>query len=141
MEDLGWIGTVVCLTLGAGISVVVNRYLKYGFLVWFFVIVFLAMVNSLLYGWDSLWIGSLSLWLPLLFVHGIMYGLVDYHKDSNKASKVFEVRLKVRGRNLVLGNIRRGVSVMASAGSGKTESVIYGLLGHFQQEGFSGGHP
>ena len=39
---------------------------------------------------------------------------------------------------MVLSNIRRGISVMASAGSGKTESVIHGLLQHFRQQRFSG---
>lgn len=116
----------------------VNRFLKYGFVIWVLGIVLLAVANGLILEWGGLLRESLSLWLPLFFVHVVIYGLVDYYKDDKKPSKVFEVKMKVRGRPLVLGNIRRGVSVMASAGSGKTESVIYNFLKHFQKEHFSG---
>ena len=124
MENLGWIGIVFGMVVGGGISVVVNRFLKYGFVIWVLGIVLLAMANGLVGGWDGFIKGSLTLWLPLFFVHVVIYGLVDYYKDNQKPSKVFEVKMRVKGRPLVLGNIRRGVSVMASAGSGKTESVI-----------------
>lgn len=89
-------------------------------------------------GWDHFLRDVLIPRLPILFAHVVIFGLVDNYKDNKKTSKVFEVRMKVRGRPLVLGNIRRGVSVMASAGSGKTESVIYGFLDHFKKEVFSG---
>ncbi len=138
MEQLGWTGIVVCLLLWGGISAVAVRYLKHGFIIGTVFIVVLAMATAWLQYWDVFLEGALSLWLPLFFVHTVIFGLVDHHKDSNQPSKVFEVKLKVRGRRLVLGNIRRGISVMASAGSGKTESVIYGLLQHFRKERFSG---
>lgn len=138
MENLGWIEIVICLVIGGGISYLANRYLKYGFVIWFLGIVLLTVANGLLWGWDGLLRESLSLWLPLFFIHVVIYGLVDHNKDHKKPSKIFEVKMKVKGRSLVLGNIRRGVSVMASAGSGKTESVIYNFLKHFQKEHFSG---
>jgi type IV secretory pathway TraG/TraD family ATPase VirD4 len=138
MENLGWIGMVSGLLIGGGVSFVANSYLKYGFVIWALGIVLLAVANGFLWGWDDLLKGSLILWLPMVFVHVVIYGLVDHNKDDKKPSKVFEVKLKVRGRPLVLGNIRRGVSVMASAGSGKTESVIHGFLKHFKKEGFAG---
>ncbi|MBW8241869.1 MAG: type IV secretory system conjugative DNA transfer family protein [Allomuricauda sp.] len=138
MEHMGWIEIGIGLLLGGGVSFLANRYLKYGF---FYVVVGL-LVLVVLIGWILSWevlLGqALSLWIPLFFLHTVIYGLVDHHKDTGKLPKVFEVRLKVRGRPLVLGNIRRGISVMASAGSGKTESVIYGLLQHFRQQRFSG---
>ncbi|WP_306014337.1 MULTISPECIES: type IV secretory system conjugative DNA transfer family protein [unclassified Allomuricauda] len=138
MEHMGWIEIGIGLLLGGGISVVANRYLKYGFFYVMGVWMVLVISDGGIQGWDILLKQSLVLWIPLFFVHSIIYGLVDYHKDTVKPSKVFEVKLKVKGRPLVLGNIRRGVSVMASAGSGKTESVIYGFLKHFKQQGFSG---
>jgi len=136
--ELGWKFIVLGLLSGMGISYLVNRFVKYGFVIVIYIVVVLALVSGFTWNWDSFLTGALYLWLPLLFVHVIIYGLVDYHKDARKPSKVFEVRMKVRGRPLVLGNIRRGISVMASAGSGKTESVIYGLLQHFRKERFSG---
>lgn len=138
MEGLGWIEIVSGIVIGGGISGLVNRFLKYGFVIWSLGIVLLAVANGLLCGWDDLIKGSLALWLPLFFVHVVIYSLVNHYKDDRKPSKVFEVKMKVKGRPLVLGNIRRGVSVMASAGSGKTESVIYNFLKHFQKEHFSG---
>ncbi len=138
MENIGWVEIVFGIVIGAGISAVVNRFLKYGFVIWFLGIVLLALANGLLWGWDEFIKGSLVHWLPLFFVHVVIYGLVDHYKDDKKPSKVFEVKMKVKGRPLVLGNIRRGVSVMASSGSGKTESVIYNFLKHFQKEHFSG---
>ncbi|RIV69380.1 type IV secretory system conjugative DNA transfer family protein [Flagellimonas aequoris] len=138
MEDLKWVEIVVCLVVGGGISVMANRYLRHGFVIWALGIVLLAMANHLILGWDDFLTGSLTLWLPILFVHVVIYGLVDHHKDDRRPPKIFEVKMKVKGRPLVLGNIRRGVSVMASAGSGKTESVIYNFLKHFQKENFSG---
>ena len=134
MVGLGWIGIVSGLLIGGGVSFVVNRFLKYGFVIWFLGIVLLALANGLLWGWDDFIKGSLALWLPLFFAHVVIYGLVDHYKDNKKPSKVFEVKMKVKGRPLVLGNIRRGVSVMASAGSGKTESVIYNFLKHFRKQ-------
>lgn len=138
MGDLGWIGIVVGWVLGGGVSFVVNRYLKYGYVYFVGVLSLMVLTSAWIQQWVVFLNGSLTLWLPLFFVHTVIFGLVDYYKDSDKPSKVFVVKLKVRGRALVLGNIRRGISVMASAGSGKTESIIYGLLQHFRKERFSG---
>lgn len=138
MENLGWMEIGVCLIIGGGLSFLANRYIKYGTVLMLGLIVAMAMVSWIFWGWASFLETSLWLWLPLLFVHTVSYALVDYYRATHKPSKVFEVKLKVKGRPLVLGNIRRGVSVMASAGSGKTESVIYGFLKHFSQQGFSG---
>ncbi|KAB7531711.1 type IV secretion system DNA-binding domain-containing protein [Flagellimonas olearia] len=126
------------VVIGGSISFVANRYLKYGFVIWALVMMVLVMVTAWTWGRDDFLKGALTLWLPMVFIHVIIYGLVDYHKTERKPSKVFEVKMKVLGRPLVLGNIRRGVSVMASAGSGKTESVIYNFLRHFRKENFSG---
>lgn len=138
MENMGWIEIGIGLLLGGWVSFLANRYLKYGFFYVVAGLLVLVVLIGWILGWEVLLEQALSLWIPLFFLHTVIYGLVNHHKDTGKPSKVFEVRLKVGGRALVLGNIRRGVSVMASAGSGKTESVIYGLLQHFSQQRFSG---
>jgi len=138
MEEMVGLHSVGLVVLGGGISFGLNRYVKYGYVYFIGILVIAVLITAWAKYWNGVLIGSLTLWLPLFFVHTVIYGLVDYHRDTPKKSKVFEVKLKVRGRPLVLGNIRRGVSVMASAGSGKTESIIYGLLGHFRKERFSG---
>lgn len=138
MEDLGWIQLLAALLVGGGISYGAVRYVKYGF-VWLFLgLVLMALVTLMVLNRELFLQTLLALWLPMLFLHTVIYGLTEEGDGPHKQPKVFEVKLKVRGRPLVLGNIRRGVSVMASAGSGKTESVIYGFLQHFQKEGFSG---
>ncbi|AWX43642.1 hypothetical protein HME9304_00633 [Flagellimonas maritima] len=138
MEDIGWIQIMVALSFGSGISYAAIRFVKYGGAVVPLILVLLATINWALWGMEGLLKGLMLLWAPLLFIHTVIFGLVGSGDESQKESKVFQVKLKVRGRPLVLGNIRRGVSVIASAGSGKTESVIYGFLTHFQKEDFSG---
>lgn len=138
MGDYGWIQLVAALLIGGGISYGAVRYMKYGF-VWVSLGLVLMVIGMVAVLERELLLQTiLTLWLPLLFLHTIIYALTGKGEGSSKTSKVFEVKLKVRGRSLVLGNIRRGVSVMASAGSGKTESVIYGFLEHFRKQGFSG---
>ena len=46
--------------------------------------------------------------------------------------------MKVERGEVVLENIRRGICITGAAGSGKTESVVYNLLQHFQNHSFSG---
>jgi len=129
---------IMVVMLGAGVSFMAVRYVKHGFVIMLLVIVLLAVTQGMIWGWEELLKGLMALWTPLLFIHTVIFGWVGSGDEPQRQSKVFEVKLKVRGRPLVLGNIRRGVSVMASAGSGKTESVIYGFLEHFKKEGFAG---
>lgn len=51
---------------------------------------------------------------------------------------VFHVTLPHRKGKIHLENIRRGVSIIGAAGSGKTESIIALFLQHFSRNGFSG---
>jgi type IV secretory pathway TraG/TraD family ATPase VirD4 len=46
--------------------------------------------------------------------------------------------MKLSKGRLLLENIRRGIAIIGAAGSGKTESVVYPLLQHFNQWNFSG---
>ncbi|MFD2586076.1 type IV secretory system conjugative DNA transfer family protein [Croceitalea marina] len=79
----------------------------------------------------------LGLVCPLLLVHVVFY--VFLHKDSGQEKLTpFTAVLQHQKGKLVLRNIRRGISIIASAGSGKTESVVAPLLHHFAQHGFSG---
>ncbi|MBC31433.1 MAG: mobilization protein [Muricauda sp.] len=88
---------------------------------------------------------SLAIWAklllyvacPLLLVTVVLY--VFKTKDHAKEGKdAFTVTLTLRKGKLVLENIRRGVSIIGAAGSGKTESVVAQFLHHFAQNGFSG---
>jgi len=118
-------------------SFLLIRYSKHGF--------FLAILL-----WGLLWIqGSAGkglyvvsksvLWLccPMLLISTLLFGIVS-KKGNTGANKKFKMVLRLRSGKLVLENIRRGISVIASAGSGKTESITYGLLQHFQKYQFCG---
>jgi len=58
----------------------------------------------------------------------------DIVKDKDE----FGVNLPHKKGILHLENIRRGISIIGAAGSGKTESVITQFLIHFTKKGFSG---
>lgn len=74
---------------------------------------------------------------PTLFVGAVLYGLF-YGEKKEQIHKKYKVRFKLKSGNFKVDNIRRGASVIGSAGSGKTESVVYNFLQHFSRNGFCG---
>lgn len=74
---------------------------------------------------------------PILFVGAVLYGLF-YGEKKEQIHKKYKVRFKLKNGNFKIDNIRRGASIIGSAGSGKTESVVYNFLQHFSQNGFCG---
>ncbi len=75
--------------------------------------------------------------IPLLFISTILY--VFFHQErSMNTDKKYQVRFKLRYGGFQIENIKRGVSIIGSAGSGKTESVIYNFLQHFSKHQFCG---
>ena len=75
--------------------------------------------------------------VPMLFVGTILYALLSRGKGS-AIHKRYQVHFKLRSGRFKIGNIRRGASIIGSAGSGKTESVVYNFLKHFSQYDFCG---
>ena len=84
-----------------------------------------------------LW-SMLHLLLPLALIDLILYGVVSEDNDTAKPHKKYRVRLPTKSGTLELKNIRRGASIIGSAGSGKTESVVYNFMKHFGRYHFSG---
>ena len=86
----------------------------------------------------SLVFRALYLVCPLTLINAGMY--VFLHKtDTPKNGDIkYRVNFPSTKGNFKLENIKRGASVIGSAGSGKTESVVYGFLKHFRKEGFCG---
>lgn len=64
--------------------------------------------------------------------------LEGYGHGNKRISKKFQVHFKLKFRTFKIENIKRGVSIIGSAGSGKTESVVYNLLQHFSKYNFCG---
>lgn len=75
--------------------------------------------------------------IPIVFISTIMY--VFFHEErSMTADKKYRVKFKLKNGKFHIENIKRGASIIGSAGSGKTESVIYNFLQHFSTHNFCG---
>mgnify|MGYP001226020612 CR=1 FL=1 len=137
MDNIITLKIVWTFLCAIALSSALIRYLKYGFLLGMVGWLLLVIIAGIVKEWSFVLEWMPLIGLPLLLIHILLFALVDHQSSSKKSSKRFEVRLRVRGRTLVLDNIRRGVSVMASAGSGKTEmliSIAYNAL--LQASGF-----
>jgi hypothetical protein len=84
-------------------------------------------------------IATISLYLgcPLILSNTVLYVFVPKKEISN-IEKKYQVHFKTQNGTFKINNVKRGVSVIGAAGSGKTESVVYNLLEHFSQNSFCG---
>ncbi|MDL5512641.1 type IV secretion system DNA-binding domain-containing protein [Arenibacter sp. M-2] len=75
---------------------------------------------------------------PLMLVNIGLYVFLHKTENSQHGDRKYQVNFASKKGNFKLDNIKRGASVIGSAGSGKTESVVYGFLKHFRKESFCG---
>ena len=75
--------------------------------------------------------------VPILFLCTVLYALLS-GQGNGGTDKKYKVRFKVNNGRFTAQNIRRGASVIGSAGSGKTQSVVYNFLQHFSAYRFCG---
>ncbi|MGB3342802.1 MAG: type IV secretion system DNA-binding domain-containing protein [Aequorivita sp.] len=75
--------------------------------------------------------------VPLLFIGIVLYAFL-HQDESTKRDKKYKVYFKLRWGKFKIDNLKRGASIIGSAGSGKTESVIYNFLQHFSTHQFCG---
>lgn len=75
--------------------------------------------------------------VPLLSLAIIFYAFYD-SEPKGKTDKKYQVKFPTKSGTFKIDNIKRGASIIGSAGSGKTESVVYGFLKHFRENGFCG---
>ncbi|MCM4156392.1 type IV secretion system DNA-binding domain-containing protein [Gramella sp. AN32] len=105
-----------------------------------FIINFLMLGTLVFYLSEETRLIMVALYLacPLILINIGMYVFLhktDKHKNGNAK---YQVNFATTKGNFKLDNIKRGASIIGSAGSGKTESVVYGFLKHFQEESFCG---
>jgi len=80
-----------------------------------------------------------SKWLlPLQLISFLFFIAIAKEIDNDTIHPRYRVRFLLENGILQLKNIRRGISIIGSAGSGKTESVVYSFLKHFCQHQFCG---
>jgi len=79
----------------------------------------------------------LSVFIPTVLGNTLFY--IFFQKEAATSIKEkYKVNFKLKRGALTIDNIKRGASVIGSAGSGKTESVIYNFLQHFSKYSFCG---
>lgn len=83
------------------------------------------------------WIASTLTILPLLLISTIIYGISDFITHEKLPEK-YRVKFSLAAGSLRIQNLRRGVSITGSAGSGKTESVVYNFIRHLHKHQFCG---
>ncbi len=74
--------------------------------------------------------------VPTLFLCTVLY--VFLSASGSMTDKKYRVQFKVKSGRFQIDNVKRGASVIGSAGSGKTESVVHNFLRHFSQYSFCG---
>jgi hypothetical protein len=98
-----------------------------GFLMILYVVIILFLhVNIIKFG--------LFIIVPSLVI-GLGIGLLD---DTGKKDELWDCEFGTSKGKRFVKNVKRGVLIFGSAGSGKTESPIYVLLKHFAQKDFTG---
>ncbi len=73
---------------------------------------------------------------PVLLL-GTAIEVFTQRSDEDVQSK-YQVDFETHKGHFTIENIKRGASVIGSAGSGKTESVVYQFLRHFKKNGYCG---
>lgn len=129
------ITTLLIIGLASIVFYAMFRVSRYAFLL------NIAMLSVLVfYISDVNELTSILLYLvcPLLLINIGFYVFLHKTNSTKNGSSKYQVNFATNKGNFKLDNIKRGASIIGSAGSGKTESVVYGFLKHFRKEGFCG---
>jgi hypothetical protein len=101
-------------------------------------IILLSIIVFYIYEGNELVSILLYLVCPLLLINTGLYVFLHKTENPQNGGNKYQVNFATTKGNFKLANIKRGASVIGAAGSGKTESVVYGFLKHFRNEGFCG---
>ena len=125
------------LTIGLTSALFYGLYLvsKYAFLANSLLLFALAYF---LQPWNNLVLILLNVVCPLLLINTALYVFLHKKEVPKNGDVRYQINFATTKGNFKLDNIKRGASIIGSAGSGKTESVVYGFLKHFRKEGFCG---
>ncbi|WP_041495871.1 type IV secretory system conjugative DNA transfer family protein [Nonlabens marinus] len=129
------ITTLSIIGLASCIFYAIFRISRYAFIINFLV---LGAMVFYLNEENRLILISLYLVCPLILINIGMYVFLHKTDKPTNGDSKYQVSFATTKGNFKLDNIKRGASIIGSAGSGKTESVVYGFLKHFWKEGFCG---
>ena len=74
----------------------------------------------------------------MMLINTVLYVFLHSTDQEKNIDQKYQVHFKSTAKNFKIDNIKRGASVIGSAGSGKNESIVFGFLKHFQKYGFCG---
>ena len=135
MEIFSWSHIILFILLSSLVFYGMYRISRFAFLI---NILLLFGLIAQFFSSDQIIEGLLYLGCPLLLINTLGYVFFDKTDTDNGPKDKHQVIFKTTGKDFRIDNIRRGVSIIGSAGSGKTESIVYGILKHFQQHNFCG---
>ncbi len=95
----------------------------------------LLKINTYLIQWikQILYIGC-----PLLLINIVLFVFLHEENEMFDSDNRYQVHFKIQRGSFKIGNIKRGASIIGSAGSGKTESIVFNFLTHFSKYSFCG---
>ncbi|MCC4226818.1 type IV secretory system conjugative DNA transfer family protein [Zunongwangia profunda] len=121
--------------IAASVFYMLYRISRYAF---FFNSILLGLIIYFLSNSNGLTLSILVVGCPLMLINITLYVFLHHSDQEKNTDPKYTVSFAIHSGYLQLDNIKRGASVIGSAGSGKTESVVYGFLKHFRKEGFCG---
>lgn len=75
---------------------------------------------------------------PMILSNVVMYVFTQKKSQSDQTNEKYKVLFRISHGKFQINNIKRGASIIGSAGSGKTESVVFNFLQHFSKYSFCG---
>lgn len=135
METVNIYTVFLLIVVASSVFYVLYRIVRYAFL-----LNTLAIVGLMVWIFHSaeFVLGLLYVCCPLLLINTVQYVFLHDPEEPANADAKYQVDFKTTKGNFKINNIKRGASVIGSAGSGKTESVVYGFLKHFRKHNFCG---
>tara|TARA_R100000501_G_C2625946_1_gene119503 strand:+ start:1362 stop:2945 length:1584 start_codon:yes stop_codon:yes gene_type:complete len=134
--ELDQLLSLVYFGVGASLCfIVLYKFTKYSFGINSLLLLPILYYLSLEIPWVPL---IMYLGCPLLLINTVLFVYLDSSETAQKIDPRYTVTFKTNRGKLQLHNIKRGASIIGAAGSGKTESVVYGFLQHFQKEQLCG---
>ena len=135
MDIDNFITTLSIIGFASTVFYAMFRISKYAFLLNIAMLSFLVFYIS---EGNELVLVLLYLVCPLMLINTGLYVFLHKSEDKQNGNTKYQVSFSTNKGIFKLDNIKRGASVIGSAGSGKTESIVYGFLKHFWKENFCG---
>lgn len=115
----------------------IHKILKYAFWINTTACI-LLLVTRIHFGYGPIELEVLTILCPLMFLNILMFVFIKEKGNVIDQDRRYTVSFPLEKGKFQIQNLKRGVSIIGSAGSGKTESVVYSILMHLAKERFCG---